>query len=126
MESWGTDSPSWRNSNPVEVVDEHYYRSPSWFVNQYNKYDTYDRSRPKVYVGEYAVTDGFGTNGHLTAALGEAVYMLGMENNSDVCVMNSYAPIFVNENDQKWKPDMIRFNSATAYGTPSYLSLIHI
>ena len=120
VESWGTDSPSWRNSNPVEVVDEHYYRSPSWFVNQYNKYDTYDRSRPKVYVGEYAVTDGFGTNGHLTAALGEAVYMLGMENNSDVCVMNSYAPIFVNENDQKWKPDMIRFNSATAYGTPSY------
>lgn len=120
VESWGTDNPSWRNSNPVEVVDEHYYRSPSWFVNQYSKYDNYDRTRPKVYVGEYAVTDGYGTNGHLTAALGEAVYMLGMENNSDVCVMQSYAPIFVNENDQKWKPDMIRFDSREAYGTPSY------
>ncbi|MDE6196784.1 MAG: hypothetical protein K2F91_02830, partial [Muribaculaceae bacterium] len=120
VESWGTDSPSWRNPYPCEVVDEHYYRNPGWFENMYAKYDNYDRSKPKVYVGEYAVTQDFGTNGHLEAALGEATYMLGMENNSDVCVMNSYAPIFVNENDQKWMPDMIRFNSEMAYGTPSY------
>lgn len=120
VEAWGTDNPSWRNAYPVEVVDEHYYRSPTWFVNQYEKYNTYPRSHYKVYVGEYAVTQNFGTNGNLNAALGEAVYMLGMENNSDVCVMNSYAPIFVNENDQTWRPDMIRFNSETSYGTPSY------
>lgn len=120
VESWGTDAPSWRNPYPVEAVDEHYYRSPSWFVSQYNKYDSYSRSSYKVYVGEYAVTQDFGVNGHLTAALGEAVYMQGMENNSDVCIMNSYAPIFVNENDQCWRPDMIRFNSSESYGTPSY------
>lgn len=121
VESWGTDDPSWRNPYPVEAVDEHYYRSPSWFINQYNKYDTYSRSSYKVYAGEYAVTQDFGVNGHLTAALGEAVYMQGMENNSDVCIMNSYAPIFVNENHiNPWRPDMIRFNSAESYGTPSY------
>lgn len=120
VEAWGTDNPSWRNPHPVDAVDEHYYRNPSWFVNQYSKYDNRDRSLPKVYVGEYAVTQDFGTTGHLRAALGEAVYMLGMENNSDVCVMNSYAPIFVNENDQKWKPDMIRFDSDESFGTPSY------
>ncbi len=120
VESWGTDNPTWRNPYPVDVVDEHYYRSPSWFVGQYNKYDTYSRSAHKVYAGEYAVTQGYGVNGHLTAALGEAVYMLGMENNSDVCIMNSYAPIFVNENNYNWRPDMIRFNSYTSYGTPSY------
>ena len=120
VEAWGTDNPSWRNPHPVDAVDEHYYRTPAWFVSQYSKYDHRDRSLPKVYVGEYAVTQDFGTNGHLRAALGEAVYMLGMENNSDVCVMNSYAPIFVNENDQKWKPDMIRFNSSESFGTPSY------
>lgn len=120
VESWGTDSPSWRNPYPVEAVDEHYYRSPSWFVSQYNKYDNYSRSSNKVYVGEYAVTQDFGVNGNLNAALGEAVYMLGMENNSDVCIMNSYAPIFVNENNYNWRPDMIRFNSEVSYGTPSY------
>lgn len=120
VESWGTDTPSWRNNYPCEVVDEHYYRTPEWFVSQYAKYDGYSRSLPKVYAGEYAVTSGFGTRGHLTAALGEATYMLGMERNSDIVIMNSYAPIFVNENDQRWMPDMIRFNSAESYGTPSY------
>jgi len=120
VESWGTDTPSWRNNYPVEVVDEHYYRNPDWFINQYNKYDSYDRSKYKVYAGEYAVTSDFGNTGHIRAALGEAVYMLGMENNSDICVMNSYAPIFVNENDQRWKPDMIRFGSDYSFGTPSY------
>jgi alpha-L-arabinofuranosidase len=54
------------------------------------------------------------------AALGEAVYMMGMENNSDVVPLNSYAPIFVNENDAKWRPDMIRFNAHQVMGTPSY------
>ncbi len=120
VESWGTDYPTWRNEHPTDIVDEHYYRSPSWFASMYNKYDNYDRNEPKVYVGEYAVTQDFGTTGNLDAALGEAIYMLGMENNSDVCVMNSYAPVFVNENDQKWMPDMIRFNASESYGTPSY------
>ncbi|MDE6562536.1 MAG: carbohydrate-binding protein [Muribaculaceae bacterium] len=121
VEAWGTDDPSWRNSFPVEIVDEHYYRNPKWFESRYNKYDSYDRSGPKVYVGEYAVTDGFGTNGHLRAALGEAVYMQGLENNSDICVMASYAPIFYHEErGGGWLPDMIRFNHESSFGTPSY------
>lgn len=120
VESWSTDNPSWRNDYPVEIVDEHYYRNPKWFAYRFNKYDDYDRSKNKVYVGEYAVTSNFGEIGNLNAALGEAVYMMGMENNSDVVVMNSYAPIFVNENDARWRPDMIRFNSSEVMGTPSY------
>ena len=120
VESWGTDNPSWRNDYPVELVDEHYYRNPKWFADRFHKYDTYDRSRYKIYVGEYAVTSQFGEIGNLNAALGEAVYMMGMENNSDVVAMNSYAPIFVNENDARWRPDMIRFNSSKVMGTPSY------
>lgn len=121
VESWSTDNPSWRNSHPVDAVDEHYYRSPSWFAATYNKYDGYDRATsPKVYAGEYAVTQQYGTTGNLDAALGEAIYMQGMENNSDLCIMASYAPIFVNENDPKWMPDMIRFDQTQSYGTPSY------
>lgn len=120
VEAWGTDNPSWRVNHPVDAVDEHYYRSPDWFAAQYNKYDSYHRSGPKIYAGEYAVTSNYGTTGSLKAALGEAIYMLGMERNSDICVMNSYAPIFVNENDPKWMPDMIRFDTDHSYGTPSY------
>lgn len=120
VQSWGTDTPSWRSKEPVDLLDEHYYRNPSWFADAYHKYDGYDRKGPGIYVGEYAVTSQAGRTGNMNAALGEAVYMLGMENNSDIVRLNSYAPIFVNENAVNWAPDMIRFNSAKAFGTPSY------
>ena len=120
VESWGTDYPKWRNSNPVDILDEHYYRSPAWFAGQYNRFDNYDRKGPIIYPGEYAVTQGYGTTGNLNAAMGEAVFMIGMENNADIVRMSSYAPIFVNENGIQWRPDMIRFNSSKSFGTPSY------
>ncbi len=120
VESWGTDEPSWRSNHPVDILDEHYYRSPSWFEKNFHKYDSYNRQGPKIYIGEYAVTQGFGVNGHLTAALGEAIYMQGLERNSDIVVMGSYAPIFVNEHNPAWRPDMIRFNASESFGTPSY------
>ena len=120
VESWGTDTPKWRNSHPVDILDEHYYRNPQWFVGQYHRFDNYDRRGPIIYPGEYAVTDGYGTTGNMNAALGEAVFMIGMENNADIVRMSSYAPIFVNENQIQWRPDMIRFNSHQSFGTPSY------
>ncbi|HLP05121.1 MAG TPA: carbohydrate binding domain-containing protein, partial [Paludibacter sp.] len=108
--AWGTDNPTWTANYAVDLLDEHYYRNPQWFVNQFHKYDTYSRTGPKIYVGEYAVTSDCGL-GNLAAAVGEAVYMCGMEINSDVVPMNSYAPIFVNVNDRKWSPDMIDYNA---------------
>ena len=118
--AWGDDNPKWNSTLPVDLLDEHYYRSPDWFAGAFHKYDSYDRRGPKIYVGEYAVTNGFGNLGNMNAALGEAVYMMGMENNSDVVQLASYAPIFVNENDARWRPDMIRFSSSRVMGTPSY------
>jgi len=120
VESWGTDYPKWRNSHPVDILDEHYYRTPQWFADQYNRFDNYDRQGPVIYPGEYAVTNGYGTTGNMNAAMGEAVFMMGMENNADIVRMSSYAPIFVNENQIQWRPDMIRFNSGQSFGTPSY------
>lgn len=118
--AWGNDDPKWNSNEEVELLDEHYYRTPGWFAENFRKYDAYDRSTPKIYCGEYAVTNSFGTVGNLNAGLGEAVFMMGMENNSDHVVMSSYAPIFVNENNVAWQPDMIRFNSARVMCTPSY------
>ena len=118
--AWGDDNPKWNSILPVDLLDEHYYRSPDWFAAAFHKYDSYDRKSPKVYVGEYAVTNGYGKLGNMNAALGEAVYMMGMENNGDVVELASYAPIFVNENDARWRPDMIRFSSSRVMGTPSY------
>ena len=107
------------NSAPVEMIDEHYYSTPEFFLQNANRYDTYDRKGPKVYVGEYAVTQGCG-NGNLRGALGEAAFMMGMERNADVVVMASYAPLFANLNAKAWNPDLIYFDSSRAFGTPSY------
>lgn len=104
---------------PVEIVDEHYYSDPGFFIRNANKYDTYPRSGPRIYVGEYAVTQN-GGQGNLRPAVAESVFMMGMERNSDVVVMSSYAPLFANVNYKKWNPDLINFDSSRVYGTPSY------
>jgi alpha-L-arabinofuranosidase len=103
----------------VEFIDEHYYSSPEFFINNADRYDTYDRSGPKIYVGEYAVTQRCG-KGNLLAALGEAAFMTGMERNADIVRLSSYAPLFANVNYKKWNPDLINFDASTSYGTPSY------
>ncbi|WNS43426.1 alpha-L-arabinofuranosidase C-terminal domain-containing protein [Paenibacillus sp. MMS20-IR301] len=103
----------------IEMIDEHYYESSEWFMSNANRYDTYDRSGPGIYVGEYAVTKGAG-EGNLNAALGEAAFMTGMERNSDIVRMSSYAPLFVNTKDRTWNPDAIVFDTSSSFGTPSY------
>lgn len=120
VEAWGTDNPAWVLDSPVDLVDEHYYRSYQWMRNNYHKYDRYNRSIG-VYNGEYAANSGsYGKYGNLNSALGEAIYMLGMEKNSDVCKLASFAPIFTHEEDPLWAYDMIHFNAAKNFCTPSY------
>jgi alpha-L-arabinofuranosidase len=106
-------------SAPVQISDEHYYGPPAFFLDNANKYDSYSRSGPKVYVGEYAVTTG-GGHGNLAGALAEAAFMTGMERNADIVSMASYAPLFANVNAENWNPNLIYFNNAQVYGTPSY------
>lgn len=106
-------------NTPVDILDEHYYNNPEFFVANADRYDTYDRKGPKIYVGEYAVTQGNGT-GSLKGALAEAAFMAGMERNSDIVTMSSYAPLFANVNNKAWNPDLIYFDSHRAIATPSY------
>jgi alpha-L-arabinofuranosidase len=106
-------------SRPIDILDEHYYSTPEWFILNANLYDRYDRTGPKILVGEYAVTAKCGT-GNLRAAIAEAAFMTGIERNADIVVMAAYAPLFVNVNDRTWNPDLIGFDSARCYGTPSY------
>lgn len=102
-----------------EIIDEHYYNNPEFFIAQAGKYDSYDRRGPKVFVGEYAVTSGAGL-GNLRGAIGEAAFMTGLERNSDVVVMAAYAPLFCNANHKRWPINLINFDSSRAFGIPSY------
>ena len=114
---WGGGTPS---SRPLEIQDEHYYSSPGTFISYTTKYDSYNRRGPKVFVGEYAVTSGYGTYGNLSAALGEAAFMTGMERNSDIVQLASYAPLLENVNGNQWKPDSVYYDNSRSFGTPSH------
>ncbi len=59
-------------------------------------YDKYSRTnKTKIFVGEWATRVGSPTP-NMAGALGDAAWMTGMERNSDIVVMSSYAPLFVN------------------------------
>jgi len=100
-------------------VDEHFYDTPEFFMRHATHFDKYDRTGPKIFVGEYAVTKNCGL-GNLRGAIGEAAFMTGLERNSDHVVMASYAPLLVNLNHRAWNPDLINFDSSKWYGLPSY------
>lgn len=103
----------------TEIIDEHYYSNPQFFFDNADRYDHYDRKGPQIYVGEYACTEGCG-GGNLIAAVSEAAFMTGMERNSDIVRMCSYAPLFANVNHKTWNPDLINFDNNRSLGTPSY------
>ena len=113
----------WQGGYPstpkADVVDEHFYDTPEWFMRHATHFDKYDRSTPKIFVGEYAVTKNCGL-GNLRGAIGEAAFMTGLERNSDQVIMASYAPLLVNLNHRAWNPDLINFDSANWYGLPGY------
>ncbi|MFD4873571.1 alpha-L-arabinofuranosidase C-terminal domain-containing protein [Streptomyces sp. NPDC058420] len=99
----------------VDMVDEHYYNSPQWFLQNNDRYDTYDRTGPKVFLGEYASGGNAFKNG-----LAEAAYMTGLERNADVVQLASYAPLFANEDYVQWSPDMVWFNNHASWGSANY------
>ncbi|MFF1441657.1 alpha-L-arabinofuranosidase C-terminal domain-containing protein [Streptomyces sp. NPDC058295] len=99
----------------VAMVDEHYYNSPQWFLQNNDRYDTYDRSGPKVFLGEYASWGNAFKNG-----LAEAAFMTGLERNADVVKLASYAPLFANEDYVQWSPDLVWFNNHASWNSANY------
>ncbi|MFG3496658.1 alpha-L-arabinofuranosidase C-terminal domain-containing protein [Streptomyces sp. NPDC047886] len=99
----------------VALVDEHYYNSPQWFLENNERYDSYDRQGPKVFLGEYASRDNRFFN-----ALSEAAFMTGLERNADVVKLASYAPLLADVDQNQWRPDMIWFDSSRSWGSTSY------
>ena len=104
-----------------DVLDDHYYKRADEFFADVKHYDAVDRNGPKIFVGEWATREGSPTT-NMNAALGDAAWMTGMERNSDLIVMASYAPLFVNVNPggMQWESDLIGYDALTSYGAPSY------
>jgi alpha-N-arabinofuranosidase len=108
-----------------DVIDDHFYVRASKFFDDATHYDKTDRSGPKIFVGEWATREGTPTP-NFDAALGDAAWMTGLERNSDIVIMASYAPLLTNVNPlaMQWAPDLIGYDAMRSYGSPSYYAQV--
>ncbi len=103
----------------ADLVDEHYYKDPQWFLANANRYDNYDRKGPKVFAGEYACHPKNRKN-NFESALCEAAFMTGFERNADVVYQCTYAPLFAHVQGWQWRPDLIWFDNLRSVKSPNY------
>jgi alpha-N-arabinofuranosidase len=108
-----------------DMVDDHYYVRAQEFFKDQTHYDKIDRNGPKIFVGEWATREGAPTP-NFGAALGDAAWMTGLERNSDLVVMASYAPLLTNVNPGglQWDTDLIGYDALRSYGSPSYYAQV--
>lgn len=104
----------------ADLVDEHFYRPISWFKNEWERYDRYDRTGPKVFAGEYACHDRGKKWNHAGASIYEAAFITGIERNADIVHMATYAPLFSHVDGWQWRPDMIWYDNLRCALSASY------
>ncbi len=110
-------------SRRSDMIDDHYYRSAADMERDVHHYDRADRKGPKIFVGEWASTEGTPTP-TLQAALGDAAWLTGLERNSDLVLISCYAPLLVNVNPgaRQWGTNLIGYDALNSFGSPSYYS----
>ena len=104
----------------ADLVDEHFYRPESWFLNSGLRYEKYDRKGPKVFAGEYACHGKGKKWNHYEASILEAAFMTDMERNADVVYMTAYAPLLAHVDGWQWRPDLVWFDNTEMFKTCSY------
>ena len=104
----------------ADLVDEHFYRPESWFLNSGLRYEKYDRKGPKVFAGEYACHGKGKKWNHYEASILEAAFMTDMERNADVVYMTAYAPLLAHVDGWQWRPDLVWFDNTEMFKTVSY------
>ncbi|KAJ6106951.1 hypothetical protein N7512_010468 [Penicillium capsulatum] len=96
------------------IIDKHLYRKPDEFVKLFNEFDNQPRDQP-IMVGEYACRNTSQTTGtwwsFMQGSCSEAVYMIGMERNSDIVKMTAYAPLLQHFKMATWSPTLYGFDS---------------
>ena len=130
ISSIGHEQPQnkWIKGRLPDLVDEHFYRNQQDMEVNFHQYDNRSRAdgQSKVFVGEWATRVGSPTP-NMAGALGDAVWMCGMERNADVVLMECFAPLFVNVSQltgngrsMQWESDLIGYDALNSYGSPSY------
>lgn len=119
-----------------DVLDDHLYANAQSMIRQYDRYDVGSGNPEgrkadgtKVFMGEWA-TQGGSPTPNMMSALSDAVFVMGLEKNSDDVIMEAYAPLLtrVNEEDREeghprgwqWQTNLIGYDTLGSFGSPSY------
>lgn len=103
----------------TDMIDPHWYVDPYFFFSNTAIFDSYERGKYQVYVGEYACNRNVGA-GNMLGALAEAAFIGGMERNGDLVTMTSYAPLLQNRYDRSWTTNLIWIDTDQTLGRSSY------
>ena len=116
------------------AVDDHYYRTPEFYIQNFRRYENVSRPTPKVLVGEFAVVDNADVQNKdskiaarlqypsVTGAVAESVFRIGFERNSDIVIGGAYAPVLQNIHYTQWIPNLIVFDASMTVKSTSHLA----
>lgn len=118
-----------------DMVDQHDYSAADEYLKKSRDYGAeMDRHGPEIFMGEWAAHENaavrpwdaaakkLAPTPSMKAAIGDSVFMAALERNSDIIKMQCYAPLLANVNPGafQWRPNLIGYDSRSAYGSPSY------
>ena len=133
-----------------DLYDDHFYRSASQLMKQARQYDKPTEAPAplrfaggawngrqsdgiQTFVGEWATQEGRPTP-DLNAALADAAFIMGMEQNADAIPLECYAPLLVNVNPAdpqkgyprawQWGTNLIGYDALNSFGSPSYYAQV--
>ncbi|KZV84949.1 hypothetical protein EXIGLDRAFT_841816 [Exidia glandulosa HHB12029] len=118
-----------------KFVDAHVYQTPEYFASNnalYSNRTAFPLNGAHIFEGEYAVTS---TNASclfgdvscgrlpfptLRGSISEAVFMAGLERDSDLVFAASYAPLLNHINSTQWTPDLVAYDATRVFLSTSY------
>jgi alpha-L-arabinofuranosidase len=109
------------SGNSVDFVDEHFYLKD--LSGLYHKYDTIDPACKKICVAEYASSirgNGGDVIGNFGDALGDAVFMLGCEKNSERMWWTGYGNYGGLVGHGNFGPCIVWNDAVSCFASPSY------
>lgn len=104
-----------------EWGDSHFYSGEEYFIANHNRFDSekYSRRSSSVFIGEFgSVRES--SRGSLRAAIGEACFLIGAENNPDIVKRLAYSPVLGNVNYEMYGSPLLMFDNHQVVASPSY------
>ncbi|WP_280746976.1 alpha-L-arabinofuranosidase C-terminal domain-containing protein [Parabacteroides sp. PF5-9] len=106
--------------NRSHWVDHHFHSGEDYLISNYNLFESiYSSRRNPLFIGEFGVVDNK-NQGTMRAAIAEACFLIGAENNQQVVKRLAYSPVLGNAKYAYQRPPMIAFKNKQILLSPSY------